>query len=99
MALLNAGVAHLATDVAAEMDLATTPPVTARAVPNLVKATAHHGAKSAAWKATTLIGASNAMICTSMTPRRTLQKLSTLYALYLELKLRIGSWIQGLRPI
>jgi transposase len=99
VALLNVVVAHLATDVAAKMAPATSPPVTTKAVPNPLKVVNHHGARFATWKAITLIGAGNTMIGTSMTPWRTLQKLSTLHALYLELKLQIGSWTQGLRPI
>uniref|UniRef100_A0A2N9IZ37 Reverse transcriptase Ty1/copia-type domain-containing protein n=1 Tax=Fagus sylvatica TaxID=28930 RepID=A0A2N9IZ37_FAGSY len=91
VALLSVVVGHPATAVAEAMDQATTPPVTARAVFNPVKAAAHHGARSAAWKATTLIVAGNAKIGTSMNPWRTLQKPSTPHAPCLNLKPRIES--------
>ncbi|KAJ8643177.1 hypothetical protein MRB53_004925 [Persea americana] len=69
---------------------ATGPPVKDRVVLNPLKVAVHHGARFAAWKATMLIGVGNAMIGTSMTPRRTLQKPSTFQALCLGMKLRIG---------
>ena len=99
MALLYTGEAHLAHDVTIQMAPATGPPVKDRVVLNPLKVAVHHGARFAAWKATMLIGVGNAMIGTSMTPRRTLQKPSTFQALCLGMKLRIGSWTQGLQPI
>ena len=73
-----------------------TSPVTDRDAPPSTKVAVHHAARFVAWKDTMLTDASCTMI--GMNPRRNLQKLSPLRALYLTMTPLTGSWTQGLWP-
>ena len=70
--------------------------VTDRDAPPSTKVAVHHAVRFFAWKDTMLTDASSTMI--GMNPRRNLQKLSPLRALYLAMTPLTGSWTQGLWP-
>ena len=71
-------------------------PITDKAIPTSTQVAVHHATRFVAWKDTMQIGASSTMI--GMNPRRNLQKLSPLRALYLAMKHLTSSWTWGLRP-
>ena len=88
--------ALLAINEVAHMAPTMTSPVTDRDVPPSTKVAVHHAARFVAWKDTMLTDASSAMI--GMNPRRNLQKLSPLRALYLAMTPLTGSWTRGFGP-
>ena len=65
--------------------------------PTLVKVVDHLVAKFVAWRAIMLITATNGML--GLIPLLILPKSSTHFVLFLDLRLLIGFWTLGIRPI